>query len=430
MSRSNQKPVSPKTHEGAPARIINAKDQLRRSVMACMLWENEFYEDGVNIASRIHSVANQCSVEFVSQLAIEARKEHGLRHAPLWLALSLVPRGGKIVSKTLYEVISRADELTEVLAMYWKDKRKPISAQLKLGLAKAFTKFDEYQLAKYNRKNEVKLKDVARLVHPVPKDKVQAEVFKRLIADELKTPDTWEVALSGGADKKETFERLLSKRKLGYLALLKNLRNMRDAGVDSNVIYESLKTGNRRGILPFQYISAARAVPQYENMLDEVMQLTMQEMPRLKGKTVLLVDNSQSMNWALSERSTLNRRDAAGALAVLLRGICEEVEVFSFSNTTKLVPPRNGMALIDAIQSATQVLGTRLGQSVTEVNRIESDRLIVITDEQSHDRVPNPNTKGYMINVASNKNGVGYGPWLHIDGFSEKIVDYVVAYEA
>ena len=56
------------------------------------------------------------------------------------------------------------------------------------------------------------------------------------------------------------------------------------------------------------------------------------------------------------------------------------------------------------------------------------DRLIVITDEQSHD--PVPQMKGYLINVASNKNGVGYGQWTHIDGWSDKVLEYIVKYEA
>ena len=54
------------------------------------------------------------------------------------------------------------------------------------------------------------------------------------------------------------------------------------------------------------------------------------------------------------------------------------------------------------------------------------DRLIVITDEQSHDAVPQPVAKAaYMINVASNRNGVGYGRWTHIDGFSESVLRFI-----
>jgi hypothetical protein len=53
------------------------------------------------------------------------------------------------------------------------------------------------------------------------------------------------------------------------------------------------------------------------------------------------------------------------------------------------------------------------------------DRIVVITDEQSADRVPTPKGKGYMVNVASAKNGVGYGEWMHIDGWSEAVIEYI-----
>jgi hypothetical protein len=87
------------------------------------------------------------------------------------------------------------------------------------------------------------------------------------------------------------------------------------------------------------------------------------------------------------------------------------------------------MAGVDAIVKSQQHGGTRLGMAVAEINaRVKADRLIVITDEQSHDAVPNAFAKGYMINVASNKNGVGYGAWTHIDGFSEGVLRYI--YEA
>jgi hypothetical protein len=55
---------------------------------------------------------------------------------------------------------------------------------------------------------------------------------------------------------------------------------------------------------------------------------------------------------------------------------------------------------------------------------------VVITDEQSHDRVKAPSGRSYVINVASNRNGVGYGEWTHIDGWSEAVVDYIAELES
>jgi 60 kDa SS-A/Ro ribonucleoprotein len=79
----------------------------------------------------------------------------------------------------------------------------------------------------------------------------------------------------------------------------------------------------------------------------------------------------------------------------------------------------------DAIIRSQVHSGTWLGKAVAEINAKKFDRLIVITDEQSHDPVPAPKAKGYLINPASNKNGVGYGPWTHIDGFSENVLRFI-----
>ena len=78
----------------------------------------------------------------------------------------------------------------------------------------------------------------------------------------------------------------------------------------------------------------------------------------------------------------------------------------------------------DAINASQPCGGTYLGKALGEMTE-PYDRLIVITDEQAHDSVPAPKGKGYMINVASARNGVGYGHWAHIDGWSEAVVEYI-----
>jgi hypothetical protein len=98
--------------------------------------------------------------------------------------------------------------------------------------------------------------------------------------------------------------------------------------------------------------------------------------------------------------------------------------VYSFSNELELVPSRRGFALRDAIDVSQAHGGTMLGKAVSELPE-SYDRLIVITDEQAHDTVPSPKARGYVINVASYKNGVGYGKWTHIDGWSESVIEYI-----
>jgi len=195
----------PRTHEAGPARNISTEFELRRSVLACLLWEKQFYEDGVEIAGRIAQLVPKVSAEKVAALAIEAREKMKLRHAPLLLVREMARHAPhrRLVAETLARVIQRADELAEFVAIYWKDGRVPLSAQVKKGLAAAFPKFDEYALAKYDRGGPIQLRDVLFLAHAKPRDQVQAEVWKRLVAGELTTPNTWEVALSSGADQRE-----------------------------------------------------------------------------------------------------------------------------------------------------------------------------------------------------------------------------------
>jgi 60 kDa SS-A/Ro ribonucleoprotein len=146
---------------------------------------------------------------------------------------------------------------------------------------------------------------------------------------------------------------------------------------------------------------------------------------------VLLVDVSGSMEAPLSRRSEMRRTDAAYGLAILLREIAEKVTIYSFSDRAQLVPSRRGMALRDALDKSQPHSGTMLGAALkhVEVECRGFDRLIVITDEQSHDNVPAPRGKGYVINVASNRNGVGYGAWTHVDGWSEAVVEYIAELE-
>jgi hypothetical protein len=254
-------------------------------------------------------------------------------------------------------------------------------------------------------------------------------LYRKLTDNALQTPDTWEVALSGGADKKESFARLMAEGKLGALAFLRNLRNMAEAGVEKSVVSEYAGKVKTDRVLPFRFIAAARAVPQWEDMLEPLMLKCLEAQEKIKGKTVLLVDVSGSMNDRISGKSDLKRLDAACGLGILLREVCEEALIFTFSENLAGIPPRRGFALSDAIIRSQPHGGTYLGGAVKAL-QVSYDRLIIITDEQSADLVPNPSGKGYIINVASNKNGVGYGPYLHINGWSESCIDYIRAYES
>jgi hypothetical protein len=204
---------------------------------------------------------------------------------------------------------------------------------------------------------------------------------------------------------------------------------MDQAGVDEGLVKGAIlaRKGAQR-VLPFRYVAAARAAPRFEPWLDEALMEAVLEGPVFAGRTFVLVDVSGSMGWRLSAKSDLTRMDAASALASVVPG---DLRVFTFSNEIVEVPARRGMAGVDAIVRSQPHGGTELGKAVAKVNGLPHDRLIVVTDEQAADPVPAPTAKlAYMVNVASARNGVGYGPWVHIDGFSEAVIRFMHEHEA
>lgn len=424
------------THEGAKAFAISAEQQLRRSVLSCLLFENNAYENGVSVVERIKSLVPHVPAITVSKLAVEAREKMGLRHSPLLLLreMARLPEHKRYVSRTLERVITRPDQMCDFLALYWSEKKEPLSAKVKQGLAHAFEKFDEYALAKYNRLDKaIKLRDVLFLSHAKPRDEAQELLWKKLINNELTVPDTWETRLSSGADKKESFLQLMVEKKLGTLAFIRNIRNMLQSGIplETLALYsEKLRIDK---IFPYQFIAAAKEAPSAEIMLERMMFKTFNPNERLVGKTVLLVDNSGSMTTQLSSKSKMLYTDAAAALAMIIKEKFADVTVYSFADSITEMPPRRGFALRDAIAQSPSG-GTYLGKALTTVfgKHPDAERIIVITDEQSHDNVnfPTKTKHNYVMNVANMKNGVGYGNYVvHIDGFSSSLINWMEQYE-
>jgi len=425
------------TYEGAVAQKVSPRLELRRTVLTCLLWEDTFYEKGSKIAERIADLVTKNTAEDVAALAVEARDKMQLRHVPLFLVRELARRkgAGTLVAETLDRVIQRADELAEFVALYWTPRKQPLSAGVKRGLAKAFTKFDAYQLAKYNRDGVVKLRDVLFLSHAKPINAEQAALWKRLVENTLDPPDTWEVALSAGKDKRETWERLLGEGKLGGMAVLRNLRLMLASGVDPKLIAARLEKGIARA-LPFRFVTAARYAPKLENVIEKAMLKGVAGFEKLPGSTGLLVDVSGSMDSHLAQKSETKRMDAAAGLAILLREVAADFEAATFSEKCVTIPPRRGFALRDAIVNSQAHSSTYLKRALEELRDKRGwenlDRVIVITDEQSHDGIaPAWTPKAYVVNVAPYQHGVSYGNgWTHIDGWSERVVDYIAATES
>lgn len=424
----------PTTHEGGPSTNIPPLAQLRRLTMACMLWEDTFYVDGKTVADQIAEVCTKVKAQDIVDLAVEIHQKGLLRHIPLFLIVEALKKKAKCID-AIDIICNRPDQMTELLTLYWKNGRCPTAKQLEKGLAKAFTKFDEYQLQKYNRDTPVKLRDVMFKCHPKPKNDAQKELWKRLIDGKLATPETWETKLSAGEDKKESFEQLLTEGKLGKLALVRNLRNMRDAGISKDLVAEHLLKPSRP-ILPFQFLAAAKMVPQWEDIIDAGMIKTMESHEKFDGMTIVLVDVSGSMDSRISSKSDMTHQDAAAALAILIRSITKEGLICTFSDRLISIPARHGMALRDAIKNSQPNNGTALGAALTQLNTeyeklARAKRIIVITDEQSSDTIPHmPIENCYVINTGAYQNGIkNNGQWLTISGFSENTINYILEVE-
>ena len=268
-------------HEGARAWRMSPEWELYTTVVTTMGTEDKFYERGDDRVRRIADLVRKVDAEFVAQLAVYARTEMHLRSVPMLLLVELANchRGDSLVSRAVSRTVQRADEITELLMCYqWRMGRKGLrrlSSQLRKGLAEAFNRFDEYQFAKYNRTDrKVTLRDALLLVHPKPKDEAQGELFRKILNGSLETPYTWETELSAvgqrcsvsGKDKaeakREAWQQLVESRRMGYMATLRNLRNMLklrledesmqqvcDYLADSDAVRKSKQ-------LPFRFLSA------------------------------------------------------------------------------------------------------------------------------------------------------------------------------
>jgi len=437
---------------GVEAAIQKPEALLRRVVMANLLWEDVAYQSGSAVAAEMARLVAMVAPEVVADMAIEAREDQKLRHVPLFLlcVCAELPSHRHVVAKTIPRVVQRADELTEFLALYWRDGRRPLAAGIKRGLAAAFQRFSAYQLGKYDRGTAVKLRDVMFLVHPRPRDEQQAEMWRTFVAGKLPVPDTWEVALSRGEDKRATWERLIREEKLGALAFLRNLRNMEQVSVDPAVIragFEGLRTER---LLPLNFLAAAKAAPRWVAEVEAAMIGSLGQYPKLQGETVLIVDVSGSMRTAVSDKSDFARLDAAAAMAVMAREVCEHVTLWATAGSdytrvhqTEELPAYRGFALVDEVRRAAGRLGgggiftrqcldairTRLGSRTT-------DRIIVFSDSQDCDLpasgLPRPfSPRNYIVDVSAHARGIAYdGVWTaEVSGWSERFLAWVQALE-
>jgi len=432
---------------GAVAAIQTPEQTLRRLVMASLLWEKLAYESGEYNALAIKEAISKVPAPQVAAIAIEAREKQHLRHTPLFIAAQMckLPTHRPFVGGVLEKICTRPDMLGDFMALYQMDnKDAPIAKQVKTGLAKAFVKFSEYQLRKYaSRQGQVTLRDVMFLVHPNPIEKWQVEAFKQLANKELPPAETWEVMLSSGADKCRTFTQLVQGDKLGGMALLRNLRGMKEAGVDKRVILGGLERMKTGYLLPMNFLSAAKNAPDFSGAIEQAMYRCYGTQEKLPGTTVFAVDRSGSMNQRISARSENQRLDVAIAMAILARERCENPIIYATAghagHATVRVHQR-GFGLAEEIKNAPIGGGGIYTRQCLEFIRKDLgdthvDRVIVFSDSQDCDtshKLPAPfGTTNYIVDVSAHSKGINYGQlWTaEISGWSDHFLDYIFALE-
>lgn len=437
---------------GAFAAKQGAEALLRRAVMACLLWEDLAYETGASNDENIAALIPLVSPKAVASIAVEARINQKLRHVPLFIASEMLKHAShrSYVQNVLPLVITRADQLTDFLAIYWKDKKRPIAAQAKKGLAEAFHNFNEYKFAKYDRDGAIKLRDIMRLVHPVPRNEQESILFNKIKERSLTPPDTWEVALSAGKNKKDSWERLISDGKLGAMAFLRNLRNMTESNVDHNIIRKGFESIYSSMLLPINFLTAAKYAPVFKSDIEKMMLKTYADLPKLGRYTVFVVDVSGSMNSQLSSKSNESRMAAASAMAMLAANQCEDIDIYCTAgsdfrrihDTEKIDYPQKGFGLIEQIDEKRQRLGgggiftRQCLEYIKENTKRTPDRIIIFSDSQDCDvssrRTPSPfGVNNYIVDVSANKHGINYkGLWTaEISGWSEHFLTYIAALE-
>lgn len=435
---------------GAKAATQSAEAELRRLVMANLLWEDLAYVDGVSIAEAIAEIMPQVAPLVVREIVLAARFEQKLRHTPLLLMRLMAKLAGyrEHLGTLIPEVCTRADMITDFLALYWKDGRQPLAAQVKKGLAAAIANFDEYALAKYDRAGAVKLRDVLFLVHGKP-PAGKEDLYAKLASRQLKTPDTWEVALSAGSNKQESWDRLIAENKLGALAFLRNLRNFELAEVSSTRIEQGFRQIKSEYLLPINFLAAAAAAPNWLRQIEDLMFRSLTKAPKLNGHTVLVLDVSGSMQSRLSNKSSFSRLDVAAVMGMFAAEQCDRISVYVTAGSdqkrihqTERLSPYRGFALADKVRESLSRMGgggiftRQCLEFIRQQERERPDRIVVFSDSQDCDlanKKPQPfGCRNYIIDISAHQHGINYqGVWTaEISGWSEHFLTYIAAIES
>ena len=299
--------------------------------------------------------------------AIRLRIEDYIRTTPQVIlvraANTLSIKGTGLVQKYGYRIIRRGDEPAVQLAYQLSEYGKPIPNSLKKVWKRSLESLPDYNLAKYRMESRtVKTIDVIRLCH------ANSKPIDLMIKDKLKiTGKTWESIISQEGSTKESWKKAIEL--MGHMALLRNIRNLSKAEVDSNLYLDKLKNGVKTGYqLPFRYFSAYNAnrefaSPQILDAIEECLEISLENMPHFSGRVMSLCDNSGSAHGTFTGKmGSVKISDIANLSAIITGKISDEGYIGIFGDRLKTQSVRKKTSIFEQLINVNRI-AEGIGQS-------------------------------------------------------------------
>ena len=300
------------------------------------------------------------------------------------------------------------------------------------------------------------MRDLLCLCRPSPQSEDQSAAWKALLEGTLEPPYTWEVELSKHGNNAETWEKLIDSGKVGYMALLRNLRNIINADPD-NVwkVLDTIRDPERvrkSKQLPFRFLSAYKELEQIGSSkvfdaLEEALEASIENIPRIPGRTVIAVDVSGSMMWTISSKSKVRCSEIALLLGLIANRICEDSIFYVFDSRIRRYPLSRRTNLLREASQRVGGRATYMQLPFEEMlhNKISADRVIILSDNQCNgvsrgatvqsyaDRYRRKSGKDIWVH-AIDLQGYGTqqftGPKTNIiAGWSEKVFNFILLAE-
>lgn len=409
MALFNLKRSRPKrtvNRAGGQAYVQSAKMQLA-SVLLTSFARDQYYRSGKETFAELIGLLAKVDPRFAAQAAVYARTTFGMRSITHVLAAELAAyASGQPWARAFYDrIVYRPDDMLEIAAYYYAKGGQTLPNAMKKGFARAFDRFDAYQLAKYRgERSAVKLVDMVNLVHPVPTERNEA-ALRSLIAGSLKSEKTWEARLTRAgqvaqteADKEKhkaaAWTALVTQGKIGYFALLRNLRNIAEQAPElTDEVIRMLQDPQRirkSMVLPFRYLSAidaltadnARKHRKLVKACNDALETSLANVPRFEGTTLVVLDDSGSMTFGSNRQARTPIQIGAIFAAVLYK--TNEADLMRFSDDASYVSPYfadGATSIADRLIRQAKSAGTNF-HAIFQRARTAYDRIIILSDMQ------------------------------------------------